>query len=418
MAGNSIEYDETVDVIVAGSGGGVTGAYTAAREGLSVALLEAGEKFGGTTSYSGGGGMWFPCNAVLRRAGSDDTIEAALTYFHAVVGDRTPRDLQETYVRGGAALIDYLEADDDFAFTVLPWPDYYGKAAGPPRRTASCGGHTTAQRAPRCGRGTDPRPLDNDRLGTPLLICWLVDGHWSAVSSPRFDVSRNAVCTSTPNRPPRRRRRSGRGRGPAATANRCGSGAPGCVLLAAYGFRTQLPGCALPIAPGRSRTAPGAPITPCRPRGGDPGGREHRSDGSGLVVTRADPPWRRAAFALWFTGGIFVNQFDSGSSTNRRPWRPHRPRDHRADRSRATYAAILDGLRRSRRRSTPIKANPTCRWSTPRVTERPTVAHRDTIAELAADIGVPATALADTVARTKTWSPPSRFRLRSRRRGL
>lgn len=100
------DYDETVDVIVAGSGGGITGAYTAAREGLSVALLEAGEKFGGTTAYSGGGGMWFPCNAVLRRAGSDDTIEAALTYFHAVVGDRTPRELQDAYVRGGAGLID------------------------------------------------------------------------------------------------------------------------------------------------------------------------------------------------------------------------------------------------------------------------------------------------------------------------
>jgi 3-oxosteroid 1-dehydrogenase len=90
------DFDEEFDVIVAGSGGGIAGAYTAAREGLSVALLEATDKFGGTTAFSGGGGMWFPCNAVLRRAGSDDTIEDALTYFHAVVGDRTPRALQET----------------------------------------------------------------------------------------------------------------------------------------------------------------------------------------------------------------------------------------------------------------------------------------------------------------------------------
>ena len=91
------EYDETVDVIVAGSGGGITGAYTAAREGLSVALLEAGEKFGGTTAYSGGGGMWFPCNAVLRRAGSDDTIEAALTYFHAVVTSSSTLRITSAY---------------------------------------------------------------------------------------------------------------------------------------------------------------------------------------------------------------------------------------------------------------------------------------------------------------------------------
>ena len=96
--------DETVDVLVVGSGGGVAGAYTAAREGLSVALVEATDQFGGTTAYSGGGGMWFPCNPVLVRAGCDDTIETAVQYFHGVVGDRTPVDLQEAYVRGGAAL--------------------------------------------------------------------------------------------------------------------------------------------------------------------------------------------------------------------------------------------------------------------------------------------------------------------------
>ena len=66
--------DETVDVLVAGSGGGIAGAYTAAREGLSVALVEATDRFGGTFAYSGGGGMWFPCNPVLVRAGTDDTM--------------------------------------------------------------------------------------------------------------------------------------------------------------------------------------------------------------------------------------------------------------------------------------------------------------------------------------------------------
>ncbi|WP_243411115.1 FAD-binding protein [Rhodococcus globerulus] len=52
-------------------------------------LVEATDKFGGTTAYSGGGGVWFPCNPVLQRAGTDDTIEDALEYYHAVVGDRT-----------------------------------------------------------------------------------------------------------------------------------------------------------------------------------------------------------------------------------------------------------------------------------------------------------------------------------------
>jgi hypothetical protein len=39
---------ETVDVLVVGPGGGVAGAYTAARNGLSVALVEATGQFGGT----------------------------------------------------------------------------------------------------------------------------------------------------------------------------------------------------------------------------------------------------------------------------------------------------------------------------------------------------------------------------------
>ncbi len=111
------DWDDETDVLVAGSGaGGVTGAYTAAREGLDVILVEATDKFGGTTAYSGGGGMWFPCNPVLQRAGTDDTIEDALEYYTAVVGDRTPRALQETYVRGGAPLIEYLEADELLKF--------------------------------------------------------------------------------------------------------------------------------------------------------------------------------------------------------------------------------------------------------------------------------------------------------------
>lgn len=97
-----MNWNEEYDVLVVGSGGGgVTGAYTAAREGLTVNLIEATDKFGGTTAYSGGGGVWFPCNPALQRAGTDDTIEDALEYYHAVVGDRTPRELQDTYVRGG-----------------------------------------------------------------------------------------------------------------------------------------------------------------------------------------------------------------------------------------------------------------------------------------------------------------------------
>jgi 3-oxosteroid 1-dehydrogenase len=143
-------WDDECDVLVVGSGGGaLTGAYTAAREGLSVIVAEATDRFGGTTAYSGGG-LWFPCNAVLRRAGEDESIEDARTYFRAVVGDRTPRDLQDAFVDTGAPLVDYLESDTDFAFMVFPWPDYFGAA---PKASAT-------------GRHIVPRPLEPERLGS------------------------------------------------------------------------------------------------------------------------------------------------------------------------------------------------------------------------------------------------------------
>lgn len=165
-----MNWDDHVDVLVAGSGGGgVTAAYTAAREGLKTLLVEATDKFGGVTSYSGGGGVWFPTNAVLKRNGDTDTIEDALEYYHAVVGDRTPIELQETYVRSGAPLIDYLETDPDLEFMELPWPDYFGKA---PKASAK-GRHIIPKPLTRAELGEDLRavlrpPLGTDWLGQPL----------------------------------------------------------------------------------------------------------------------------------------------------------------------------------------------------------------------------------------------------------
>src|SRR5699024_10693606 len=121
-------WDDECDVLVVGSGGGaLTGAYTAAREGLEVIVVEATEYFGGTTAYSGGG-MWFPCNAVLMRSGATDTLEQAKTYYHSVVGDRSPREVQDAFLENGAPLVDYLEADEGFEFMAYPWPDYFGAA--------------------------------------------------------------------------------------------------------------------------------------------------------------------------------------------------------------------------------------------------------------------------------------------------
>ncbi|WP_048633771.1 FAD-binding protein [Mycolicibacterium aurum] len=305
-------WDETTDVLVAGSGaGGVTGAYTAAREGLEVILVEATEKFGGTTAYSGGGGMWFPCNPVLMRAGADDTIEDALEYYHAVVGDRTPAELQETYVRGGAPLIEYLESDELLKFSLLPWPDYFGKA---PKARADGMRHIAAKpfkvaAAPEL-RELVRGPLDADRLGQPQPDDYFVGGRaliarflTAAARFPHSATQLNTTLTElvvedgavvgaiVESEGRRRAIRARRG-----------------VLLAAGGFEHNDEMRAHFHVPGASRDTMGP--------WGNRGLAHLAGIAAGADTDLMDQAWwspglthpdGTSAFALWFTGGIFVD---------------------------------------------------------------------------------------------------------------
>ncbi|BAX91315.1 FAD-binding protein [Mycobacterium shigaense] len=313
----TVEWGEECDVLVAGSGGGgVTGAYTAAREGLEVLLVEATDKFGGTTAYSGGGGVWFPCNPVLIRAGNwggvEDTIEDALTYYRAVVGDRTPRELQETFVRGGAPLIEYLEADSALKFVPLPWPDYYGKA---PKARVDGQRHIAAKplavaAAPEL-RDAIRGPLDTDRLGVPPPADYFLGGRaliarfLKAIGQyPNVALRRNTALVDlvlTDGRVAgaivetdgqRRAIRTRRG-----------------VLLAAGGFENNDELRREFGVPGVARDTMGGP--------GSRGLALQAGIAAGADTDLLDQAWwspgmthpdGRSAFALWFTGGIFVNQ--------------------------------------------------------------------------------------------------------------
>jgi 3-oxosteroid 1-dehydrogenase len=304
------EFDEYTDVVVVGSGGGITGAYTAAREGLSVALVEATDKFGGTTAFSGGGGMWFPCNPVLRRKGSDDTIEEALTYFHAVVGDRTPVELQDAYVLGGARLIEYLEEDDGFAFSVLPWPDYFGNAPGARRDGLR---HIVSKPLP--GEALGPYadkvrgPLDNERLGAaaPDLLTGgraLIGRFLAALRRfPNATVHLDSPMTDLITED---------GAVVGVEVERDGKavriGARRGVLLAAGGFEQNAAMRRAFGVPGRVEDTMGAP--------GNTGAAHQAAIRAGADTDLMDQAWwspgfthpdGRSTFSLWFTGGIFVN---------------------------------------------------------------------------------------------------------------
>lgn len=316
LGSSGVDWSEEHDVLVAGSGGGgVTGAYTAAREGLDVLLVEATGKFGGTTAYSGGGGVWFPCNPVLVRAGTDDTIEDALTYYHAVVGDRTPRELQETYVRGGARLIEYLEADSNLKFVPFPWPDYYGKA---PKARLDGQRHITAKpmavaAAPEY-RAAIRGPLKTDRLGAEppsdyyiggrALIARFLKaiGQYPTASLQRDTALVELVATDGPEKGIAGAivETAGKRR---AIRTRLG------VLLAAGGFESNEELRREYGVPGVARDTMGGP--------GSRGLALQAGIAAGADTDLLDQAWwspgmthpdGRSAFALWFTGGIFVNQ--------------------------------------------------------------------------------------------------------------
>ncbi|KAB2341585.1 FAD-dependent oxidoreductase [Actinomadura rudentiformis] len=183
MATTSERPDETADVIVVGSGAAaLTAAYTAAAGGLRTVVLEKTDHVGGTSAYSGAA-IWLPGNPALLRAGVADTVEQGLEYFSAVVGDRTPADLQKAYVSTGPELVEFLERDPSVAFTHQPFPDYYdapgridgGRAIFPePLSAVRLAGRRAVLRPPI---GVDQYGVDQDRetlVGGQALVARLL----------------------------------------------------------------------------------------------------------------------------------------------------------------------------------------------------------------------------------------------------
>jgi succinate dehydrogenase/fumarate reductase flavoprotein subunit len=75
------EWDETVDILVAGSGiGGLGSAVIAAANGADVLVVEKAATLGGTTAKSAAY-MWIPNNKYLRATGRTDPRDDALRYM-------------------------------------------------------------------------------------------------------------------------------------------------------------------------------------------------------------------------------------------------------------------------------------------------------------------------------------------------
>jgi len=119
------------DLVVVGSGAaGMTGALTAALNGLRVVVLEKTEYFGGSTARSGGG-VWLPGNSVLRKSGRKDSPSQARQYLAYVAGDNAPESLQTALLEHGPKMLDLVLANTPLGFDWVPnYSDYYPEAPG------------------------------------------------------------------------------------------------------------------------------------------------------------------------------------------------------------------------------------------------------------------------------------------------
>lgn len=147
--------EQEYDIVVVGSGaGGMTAAITAARKGASVVLIEKAPHYGGSSARSGGG-VWIPNNDALKAAGVEDTPDAARTYLHSIIGDVVPAERIDTYIDRGPEMLSFIQKNSALELAWVPgYSDYYPEAPG-----GRAG-----------GRSVEPKPFDGNRLGDDLTL--------------------------------------------------------------------------------------------------------------------------------------------------------------------------------------------------------------------------------------------------------
>jgi 3-oxosteroid 1-dehydrogenase len=131
-------WDHSVDLLIAGSGGGgMVAALAALDSGIEPLVVEKLELVGGATGMSGGM-VWLPNNPLMRAEGVPDSHEDGLAYFDDVVGDigeASSVARREAFLTAGSEMINFLTRKG-VRFSRCPgYSDYYpnhkgGNAAG------------------------------------------------------------------------------------------------------------------------------------------------------------------------------------------------------------------------------------------------------------------------------------------------
>lgn len=108
----------------------MTAALRAHDSGLGTLVIEASDKFGGSTGMSGGA-LWVPNNQHMSAVGIADSFEEGLRYTRKVAGARGDDPRVRAYVEHAAQMTQYLEAKT--AVKLAPcqkYTDYYPEYPG------------------------------------------------------------------------------------------------------------------------------------------------------------------------------------------------------------------------------------------------------------------------------------------------
>ncbi|MFN8544441.1 MAG: FAD-binding protein [Candidatus Binatia bacterium] len=124
-------WDQSVDLLVVGSGAGaMTAALIAHDRGGQSLVIEKSDRYGGNSAMSGGG-LWVPNNHLMEAAGIKDTPEEAWTYLAGTVGDVVREDRLRAYLEQAPQMVRYLTDRTRARFVALPeYADYYPRVAG------------------------------------------------------------------------------------------------------------------------------------------------------------------------------------------------------------------------------------------------------------------------------------------------
>ena len=128
-----VTWDESVDLLIVGSGGGgMVAALAAVDSGIEPLVVEKQALVGGATGMSGGM-VWLPNNPLMVAEGVPDSHEDGLAYFEDVigdVGDASSPARREMFLTAGIEMIKFLQRLGVRMVRCPGYSDYYPNSKG------------------------------------------------------------------------------------------------------------------------------------------------------------------------------------------------------------------------------------------------------------------------------------------------